>query len=56
MMLRYSFSLNDAANCIEAAVDEVLNAGYRTADIVGNSSVTPLSTSDMTKLILSAID
>ena len=33
MMLRYSFSLADEADAIERAVDAVLQAGYRTADI-----------------------
>lgn len=33
MMLRYSFSLNEAADAIDAAVEKVLNEGYRTADI-----------------------
>lgn len=33
MMLRYSFSLTDAADAIDAAVEKVLNEGYRTADI-----------------------
>ncbi len=33
MMLRYSFSMIDAADAIDAAVEKVLNDGYRTADI-----------------------
>jgi len=33
MMLRYSFSLTDAAEAIENAVELVLNDGYRTGDI-----------------------
>ena len=33
MMLRYSFGLNAEADAIEAAVTEVLDAGYRTPDI-----------------------
>jgi len=33
MMLRYSFSLTDAAEAIENAVEQVLNDGYRTGDI-----------------------
>ncbi len=33
MMLRYSFNMNDEANKIENAVDEVLKAGLRTPDI-----------------------
>lgn len=33
MMLRYSFNLEEEAKEIERAVEEVLNAGYRTLDI-----------------------
>ena len=33
MMLRYSLDLPEEAGCIESAVDRVLDAGYRTADI-----------------------
>lgn len=33
MMLRYSFALTDAADAVDAAVEKVLNQGYRTADI-----------------------
>ena len=34
MMLRYSFDEDEAANAIEAAVQSVLTAGYRTTDIM----------------------
>lgn len=34
MMLRYSFNLNDEAKAIEDAVVQVLDAGYRTPDIM----------------------
>ena len=34
MMLRYSFDLEEEADCIEAAVNSVLDAGWRTADIM----------------------
>lgn len=37
MMLRDSFNLSAEAECIENAVSDVLNAGYRTADIMDNS-------------------
>jgi len=33
LMLRYSFGLDDAAKAIETAVEKVIAAGYRTADI-----------------------
>ena len=55
MMLRYAFDLSEEADCIERAVDEVLNAGLRTADIVGNSGATPLSCSQMTEEVLKRI-
>ena len=55
MMLRYAFDLSKEADCIERAVDEVLAAGLRTADIVGNSGATPLSCTEMTEEILKRI-
>lgn len=55
MMLRYSFDLSEEADAIEKAVDAVLDAGLRTADLVGNSGVTPLSTTEMTDKILEQI-
>jgi 3-isopropylmalate dehydrogenase len=33
MMLRYSLGMPEAADSIEAAVNKVLDEGYRTADI-----------------------
>ena len=33
MMLRYTLGLIEEANCIESAVNKVLNSGLRTADI-----------------------
>ena len=55
MMLRYSFDLAKEADCIEEAVTDVLNAGYRTHDILGNSNKKPLGTREMTKVILDYI-
>ncbi len=55
MMLRYAFDLTAEADRIEAAVDAVLSAGFRTADIVGSTGVTPLSCSAMTDAILERI-
>jgi len=52
MMLRYSFNLEEEAVCIENAVLAVLNQGYRTTDILGNSGATPLTTTEMTNKIL----
>ena len=36
MLLRYSFDLTEEADAVEAAVDSVLEQGYRTADILGS--------------------
>ena len=55
MMLRYSFDLGSEADAIEAAVDCVLNAGFRTADIAGGTDITPLGTVEMTDEILAAL-
>lgn len=55
MMLRYSFGLSQEADTIETAVDNVLNFGFRTSDIVGNSSDKPLTTAEMTEKILENI-
>ncbi len=52
MMLRYSFELSEEADCIEKAVDETLKAGYRTADIVGDSGAEPISCTEMTDRII----
>ena len=38
MMLRYSFHMPQEADCIEKAVSDVLDEGYRTADIMSSSS------------------
>lgn len=55
MMLRYAFDLGTEADCIENAVNEVLDAGLRTADIVGKSGATPLTCTAMTDEILARI-
>lgn len=55
MMLRYSFDLQAEADAIEKAVDTVLEKGYRTADLVGDSGIAPLSCTEMTDKILEEI-
>lgn len=55
MMLRYSFDLGEEAACIEKAVDDVLNEGWRTADIIGSSTDAPLSCTEMTEKVLQHI-
>ena len=52
MMLRYSFDLLEEADCIEKAVNAVLEEGFRTADIAGNSGAEPLSCKEMTAKII----
>lgn len=52
MMLRYSFDLSEEADCIEKAVNAVLEEGFRTADIVGNSGAEPISCKEMTAKII----
>ena len=53
MMLRHSFGLMEEADCIEQAVDRVLNAGWRTADLGGGEA--SLGTREMTEIILAEI-
>ena len=55
MMLRYSFDLAEEADCIEKAVDAVLEKGFRTADLLGTSSGNALSCTEMTEKILENI-
>ncbi|MCR4935954.1 MAG: 3-isopropylmalate dehydrogenase [Oscillospiraceae bacterium] len=55
MLLRYSLSLAAEADCVERAVDAVLNAGWRTADILGGSDSAPLSCTEMTEKVLERI-
>ena len=50
MMLRYSFGLKEEADAIENAVEAVLDAGHRTADIAAKGEKV-LSTSEMGELI-----
>lgn len=53
LMLRYSFGLENAASAIEHAVQNVLAAGHRTADLADKS--TALSTDKMGDLIAAQI-
>ena len=52
MMLRYSFGLEKEALSIENAVNAVLDKGFRTADLVGDSGNEPLSCNAITEKIL----
>lgn len=51
MMLRYSFGLSEEADCIEKAVDKVLESGYRTADLTRDTETMPLTCTEMTAKI-----
>jgi 3-isopropylmalate dehydrogenase len=57
LMLRYSFGLEEAAKAIETAVEKVISAGYRTADIftAGASTLRRVNTSQMGDAIVEAI-
>ncbi|MDR1178073.1 MAG: 3-isopropylmalate dehydrogenase [Spirochaetaceae bacterium] len=58
MMLRYSFGLEKEAALIEAAVNQVLDSGLRTADIAGKSGVreTIVGTRAMADAVLKAVE
>ena len=45
MMFRYSLDAASIADAIEGAVSDVLDAGHRTGDIVGDGDAAPLGTS-----------
>src|SRR5881394_3966827 len=55
MMLRHTARLEDEAADIEAAIDNVLDAGYRTRDIARDASSRVISTSEMGELICDAV-
>lgn len=55
MMLRYSFSLMEEADCIENAVNKVLDKGYRTADLAMGKDIPTLSCTEITEKILGEI-
>ena len=55
MMLRYSFELPDEADCIENAVNKVLEAGWRTKDIAGPGEDSWLTGAEMKDKILAEI-
>ncbi len=46
MMLRYSFDMSDEADAVESAINKVLEAGYRTGDIM-SEGMTLVSCSEM---------
>lgn len=54
MMLRYSFDMIEEADAIENAVNDVLDAGYRTVDIM-QEGMNKVSCSDMGSLVAERI-
>ncbi len=56
MALRYSFDQGAEATRLESAIEKVLADGARTADLMGPEGGTPLSTTEMGDVILSALD
>jgi len=54
MMLRYSFGLIKEAQTVESAVDEVLEEGYRTYDIMSEGKI-KLGTREMGDLIVKKV-
>ena len=55
MMLRYSFGLEQAASDIELAIQDVLEAGYRTPDIAEGTGGFVVTTSEFGQLICQAV-
>ncbi len=52
MMLRHSFGMTEEADMVEAAVEEVLRTGARTADLAGNAIVPVSKTKEMIDLVV----
>ncbi len=56
MALRYSFDQGTEADRLEGAVNKVLADGVRTADLLAEEGVQPVSTSQMGDAIVAALD
>ncbi len=56
MALRYSFDMGSDADRLEKAVEKVLADGLRTADLLGEDGVQPVSTSEMGDAVVAALD
>ncbi|MEM7718801.1 MAG: 3-isopropylmalate dehydrogenase [Pseudomonadota bacterium] len=56
MALRYSFDKGDDASRLEYAVNAVLADGLRTADLLGQEGVAPVTTNEMGDAILAKLD
>jgi len=55
MLLRYSFDMGEDADLVEQAVENVLSAGVRTADII-STGIKPVSTEQMGNALLAELD
>ncbi|KRS13721.1 3-isopropylmalate dehydrogenase [Roseovarius atlanticus] len=55
MALRYSFDQGDEAARLEQAVEKVLGDGLRTADLLGEEGIEPVTTSQMGDAIVAAL-
>jgi 3-isopropylmalate dehydrogenase len=55
MMLRYSFKMNQAAQDIEKAIEEVLDEGYRTGEINYGNNTKLVKTDEIGQLIIDRI-
>ncbi|MEL6235727.1 MAG: 3-isopropylmalate dehydrogenase [Pseudomonadota bacterium] len=56
MALRYSFDAGGEADRLERAVQQVLEGGARTGDLMGPEGGTPVSTAQMGDAVLAALD
>lgn len=56
MALRYSFDKGDEATRLEQAVEAVLADGLRTADLLGQDGMEPVSTSEMGDAIVAKLE
>jgi 3-isopropylmalate dehydrogenase len=56
MALRYSFDQGAEADRLEAAVEKVLADGLRTADLLGEEGVSPVSTAGMGDAVVAALE
>ena len=56
MALRYSFDQGAEADRLEKAVEDVLADGVRTADLLGDEGVTPVSTGEMGDAIVAKLE
>jgi 3-isopropylmalate dehydrogenase len=54
MALRYSFDLGGEADMLEAAVNDVLEQGVRTADLAPADGAAPVSTAEMGDAVIAA--